>query len=99
MTDSRSAAPDAAGTLDVSGTLKRQYHAGLQMLRQAVEPCPDGLWLSDEHPNQFWHVAYHVLHYTHLYLQHHTGQLADRLRRTADRGVDWVSSAAAGSLD
>ncbi|MGD8599047.1 MAG: DinB family protein, partial [Anaerolineae bacterium] len=30
--------------------------------------CPDSLWTSSEHENQFWHVAYHVLFYTHFYL-------------------------------
>ncbi len=49
--------------------LKGQYHAGLRMLRQAIEVCPDDLWEGGDHPNQFWHVAYHGLFYTHLYLQ------------------------------
>ena len=29
------------------------------------------------------------------HLQHHAAQLADRLRRSADVGVDWISTAAA----
>jgi hypothetical protein len=48
--------------------LKGQYHAALAMLRQAVETCPDDLWMSDR-PNPFWQVAYHAAFYTHLYLQ------------------------------
>jgi hypothetical protein len=48
--------------------LKRQYHASLAMLAQAVERCPDGLWTDCSYPNAFWHVAYHVLYCTHAYL-------------------------------
>jgi hypothetical protein len=49
-------------------TLK-QYGAALDMLRQAIELCPDSLWLSSEYRNRFWHIAYHSLFYTHLYVQ------------------------------
>ena len=146
----------------------------------AIRFCPEEVWLNTSYQNRFWHVAYHSLFYTHLYvqpseaqfkpwskhvpnsnylgarpsandegfqipepyakqdvqeylklcrvevekqipvirfdegsgfswlpfdklelqlynirhLQHHTGQLIDRLRTTVDRGVGWVSSAA-----
>ena len=49
--------------------LKSQYRAVLAMLGQTLERCPDGLWADDTHPNRFWHVAYHALFFTHLYLQ------------------------------
>lgn len=49
--------------------LKGQYHAGLAMLREAIEKCPNDLWLSGEHPRNTWRIAYHVVFYTHLYLQ------------------------------
>src|ERR1043166_5324966 len=49
--------------------LKSQYHAALAMLREAIERCPDEEWLSRDHKNAFWQVAYHVLFFTHLYLQ------------------------------
>jgi hypothetical protein len=49
--------------------LKSQYHAALDMLRQAVILCPDDLWSGGEHPNAYWHVAYHALFITHMYLQ------------------------------
>jgi hypothetical protein len=39
------------------------------MLKQAIEKCPEELWTKDNHPNRYWHVAYHALFYTHLYLQ------------------------------
>jgi hypothetical protein len=49
--------------------LKSQYHAALAMLRESIERCPEDVWLSDEHKNAFWQIAYHTLYFTHLYLQ------------------------------
>jgi len=49
--------------------LKGQYHAGLAMLRQTLDVCPDEAWEAGEHPRNFWRIAYHALYYTHLYLQ------------------------------
>lgn len=46
-----------------------QYMAALEMLAQAITQCPQQLWADPEDQNQFWHVAYHALCYTHLYLQ------------------------------
>lgn len=63
---------DASGSVPihlVRDTLKSQYRAGLAMLREAVDLCPDDLWLATEHTNAFWQVAYHALFFTHLYLQ------------------------------
>ncbi len=47
----------------------RQYRAGLDMLGYAIELCPDDLWFSTEYRNRFWHIAYHSVFYTHLYVQ------------------------------
>jgi hypothetical protein len=60
MTEPRSA---------LRAVLKSQYHATIGMLMQAIEKCPDDLWLRRDHPNAFWHVAYHALCVTHIYLQ------------------------------
>ncbi|MCU0724648.1 MAG: DinB family protein [Planctomycetes bacterium] len=54
--------------MDIRAALKGQYHAALSMVRQAVERCPDELWLSDRHVNRTWRVAYHAVFYGHLYL-------------------------------
>jgi hypothetical protein len=48
--------------------LKGQYHAALAMLREAIELCPDELWLDETPRNAFWRVAYHALFFVHLYL-------------------------------
>ena len=50
-------------------TAARQYRASMAMLKEAVTKCPESLWLAPEYPNKFWHIAYHVLFYTHMYLQ------------------------------
>jgi hypothetical protein len=49
--------------------LSKQYGASMAMLKEAITKCPESLWLAPEYPNKFWHIAYHVLYYTHLYLQ------------------------------
>jgi hypothetical protein len=56
-------------TAALRGALKSQYHAALAMLREAVEQYPDDLWVSDQHVNAPWQIAYHALFFTHLYLQ------------------------------
>lgn len=55
--------------MPIKDSLKAQYHASLDMLKQAVEKCPDGLWDDLSYKNVFWHIAYHTLYFTHLYLQ------------------------------
>jgi hypothetical protein len=54
---------------NVHEMLAKQYRASMAMLKEAIAQCPESLWLDPEFPNKFWHIAYHVLYYTHLYLQ------------------------------
>ncbi len=49
--------------------LKGQMHAALDMLRGAIEACPDELWVSGSPGRKFWDLAYHALFYADLYLQ------------------------------
>jgi hypothetical protein len=49
--------------------LKGQYHAALDMLKGAIEECPDDIWVSGVPPRSFWRLAYHTLFFTHLYLE------------------------------
>jgi hypothetical protein len=49
--------------------IRSQFHAALAMLRQTIERCPDSLWIEPTSTQPFWHIAYHALFYTHLYLQ------------------------------
>jgi hypothetical protein len=55
--------------MDLKQIIQSQYLASLEMLKAAIQGCPEGLWDSPKHKNRFWHVAYHCLFYTHLYLQ------------------------------
>jgi hypothetical protein len=54
--------------MDFKSAIKSQHFAALTMLRQAVEVCPEDLWLSGEHPRNYWRIAYHAAGYAHLYL-------------------------------
>ena len=56
------------GELDalVRNALKSQYRAALAMLREAVERCPDSLWVQGNPP--FWRIAYHAAFFAHFYL-------------------------------
>lgn len=49
--------------------IQSQYLAALAMLEKAIDGCPDALWDRLADKNKFWHVAYHALFYTHLYIQ------------------------------
>ena len=49
--------------------LKSQYHACLAMLGDAIQRCPDDVWLATDHKNAFWQIAYHTLFFAHAYLQ------------------------------
>ena len=54
--------------MDLRSALEGQYRAGLTMLRECIEKCPDDLWAAGKHPRTTWRIAYHTLFYTHLYL-------------------------------
>ena len=49
--------------------IRSQYAAALEMLKQAIAKCPDSMWDDPNHKNRFWHVAYHALFYTDLYVR------------------------------
>ena len=54
--------------MDNKALIRSQYHATLDMLDQAIQVCPEDLWTAASYKNAFWHVAYHALYFTHLYL-------------------------------
>lgn len=53
---------------DLRQALKEQYHAGLAMLAECVEKCPESMWREGTHPRAFWRIAFHAAYFTHLYL-------------------------------
>jgi hypothetical protein len=50
-------------------SIASQYHAAVEMLAQSLAKCPEPMWHSDHPQGRFWHVAYHALFFTQLYLQ------------------------------
>jgi len=54
--------------MDFRTALKNQHHAALSMLSECLDPCPEELWLSGQHPRKYWRIVYHAAAYTHLYL-------------------------------
>lgn len=53
----------------LKSALSGQYLAGLAMLREVIERCPEAHWTEGKHPREFWRLAFHTLYYTHLYLE------------------------------
>ena len=56
-------------SINIHQIIQSQYLASLEMLKNAIELCPDQVWEDKKPKNRFWHIAYHTLFYTHLYLQ------------------------------
>jgi hypothetical protein len=52
--------------MDLHIALKEQFHAGLAMLRQCIELCPEDLWTVGAHPRQYWRVVFHAAFFTQL---------------------------------
>jgi len=68
MTHPSETSHDTLAMVAFKDPLKNQYHATLAMLREAIEKCPDELWVDTHSTNAFWQIAYHVLFFTHFYL-------------------------------
>lgn len=71
--------------MDVRTALKEQYHAGLKMLDQCVDRCPEDLWISGTFPRSYWRIAFHAVYFSHLYL----GQGEDAFQPWPDRKDDF----------
>lgn len=54
--------------MELQQAFKEQYHAGLAMLAECVEKCPDEMWLEGERPRTFWCIAWHAAYFTYNYL-------------------------------
>ena len=48
--------------------MDRQFAAAIQMIRAAIEACPEQLWDDRTDGSPFWHLAYHALFYVDFYL-------------------------------
>ena len=47
--------------------LGRQYVTAIEMLRNAIDACPEEIWDDRTEGTPFWHIAYHALFYCDLY--------------------------------
>ena len=45
-----------------------QFGAAIDMLRNAIEACPEPLWSDRDREPQFWYLAYHTLFWLDFYL-------------------------------
>ena len=54
--------------MDIHSVFVSQYRASITMLQEAIIKSPDALWDDSAHENKYWHIAYHTLFFTHLYL-------------------------------
>jgi len=55
--------------MNLSRAISSQFLASLEMLKQTIVGCPEFIWNDPDDKTKFWHIAYHALFYTHLYLQ------------------------------
>jgi hypothetical protein len=63
----------------------RQFAAAIQMLRSAIEACPDDLWDDRAHGAPFWHLAYHALFYADFYLSDSAETFQAIVRNVAEK--------------
>jgi hypothetical protein len=54
--------------METKDIVKSQYLAAMAMLKNAITNCPESMWFDTQPKNQFWHIAYHAIFYTHLYI-------------------------------
>jgi hypothetical protein len=56
--------------MDTKSALKSQYHAGMKVLKEVVERCPESTWNNPaDGLRAIWRVVFHGLFVTDYYLQ------------------------------
>lgn len=50
-----------------------QFGASIDMLRNAINACPDELWEDTDRQKQYWYLAYHTLFWLDFYLTGNPG--------------------------
>lgn len=56
--------------MNAKPALKSQYRAGMKVLKDIVEQCPDSAWNDPGHGlRSIWRVVFHTLFFTDYYLQ------------------------------
>ena len=54
--------------MDIKRVIQSQYLAALDMLKQAIEKCPETVWYDPNEKFRVWSKAYHVVFFVHFYL-------------------------------
>jgi DinB superfamily len=54
--------------METKAVICSQYLAALDMLKQTLARCPPDVWDAPADSSKFWHIAYHTVFYTQLYL-------------------------------
>jgi hypothetical protein len=54
--------------MSLQQALKEQLHAGLAMLAECVQKCPDALWTQGEPTRTFGRIAFHAAFFTQWYM-------------------------------
>jgi hypothetical protein len=59
--------------MNTKAAIQSQFLATLEILKAAIEECPEKMWTDPKPKNKFWHIAFHALFFTHFYLSHAEG--------------------------
>ncbi|MBN2738978.1 MAG: hypothetical protein JXR70_18510 [Spirochaetales bacterium] len=54
--------------MDINRSIISQYKAALTIVLDCIEKCPEGLWFDKSKGFPIWHLCYHGLFFTDLYL-------------------------------
>lgn len=78
--------------MNISESFRSQYAAALEMMRHAIQHCPDFAWDDERYGNRSWHIAYHALFYAALYLS--PGEDVAEMWEKARPHHQWLSKSA-----
>src|SRR6185436_15746837 len=59
---------DLSVSADVKDAVWRQFGAAIDMLANAIDACPEGLWSDTSRTPPYWYVVYHTLFFLDFYL-------------------------------
>ena len=54
--------------MNITQSIQNQYQAAFSMLENSIKDCSVSLWEDATYKNKYWHIVYHTLFYSHLYL-------------------------------
>ena len=54
--------------LELGEILRRHFEPTLEMLRRAIEECPEDLWVAEDAGTPFWQYAYHTVFWADFWM-------------------------------